>query len=122
MMPLCSSRAKPMGIYGTSIFHQGDASTPAPHPILSSSQCTTVSVMGGGTAAMSATTTMTLTNKRQLDRVWRALERLAVRVAKRIGDVGALGLPSLAVVGAIVGVQFLFCAWMEFGFKRGTFV
>ncbi|KAK0196345.1 hypothetical protein F5146DRAFT_920784 [Armillaria mellea] len=44
---------EPMGVYGTSTFHQGEASTPAPHPIPSSSQCTTVSAIGGGTAGMS---------------------------------------------------------------------
>jgi hypothetical protein len=30
----------PMGIYGTSTFHQGDATTPAAHPVAPSSSCT----------------------------------------------------------------------------------
>ncbi|KAK0209339.1 hypothetical protein DFS33DRAFT_1309404 [Desarmillaria ectypa] len=53
---------QPMGVYGTSTFHQGDASTPNAHPIPSSSQCTTVSVIGGGSAVLtgvSETTTAT---------------------------------------------------------------
>ncbi|PBK60254.1 hypothetical protein ARMSODRAFT_898286 [Armillaria solidipes] len=53
---------EPMGVYGTSTFHQGDASTPAPHTIPSSSQCTAISAIGGGTAGMSATATMTSTS------------------------------------------------------------
>ncbi|KAK0479855.1 hypothetical protein EDD18DRAFT_1364113 [Armillaria luteobubalina] len=53
---------QPMGVYGTSTFHQGDASTPDAHPVPSSSQCTTVSAIGGGSAVLtgvSATTTAT---------------------------------------------------------------
>ncbi|KAG7439360.1 uncharacterized protein BT62DRAFT_983444 [Guyanagaster necrorhizus] len=53
---------QPMGVYGTSTFHQGDASTPAAHSIPLSSQCTTVSAIGGGSAILtgvSATTTAT---------------------------------------------------------------
>lgn len=30
---------EPMGVYGTSTFHQGDGSTPAAHPKPSSSKC-----------------------------------------------------------------------------------
>ncbi|KAG9011438.1 hypothetical protein FRB90_007279 [Tulasnella sp. 427] len=33
--------SEPMGIYGTSTFHQGDPSTPAPHAKPATSQCTT---------------------------------------------------------------------------------
>ncbi|KAK0440218.1 uncharacterized protein EV420DRAFT_1279267 [Desarmillaria tabescens] len=53
---------EPMGVYGTLTFHQGEASTPAPHPVLSSSQCTTFSAIGGGAATMSVTITMTSTS------------------------------------------------------------
>ncbi|KAK0467583.1 hypothetical protein IW261DRAFT_1346176 [Armillaria novae-zelandiae] len=52
----------PMGVYGTSTFHQGDTSTPDAHPVPSSSQCTTISAIGGGSAVLtgvSATTTAT---------------------------------------------------------------
>ena len=36
-----------MGVYGTSTFYQGEPSTPPPHPVPSSSQCTSVSTLGG---------------------------------------------------------------------------
>jgi hypothetical protein len=37
---------EPMGVYGTSTFHQGDPATPAEHPAPPSSSCTTVSTIG----------------------------------------------------------------------------
>ncbi|KAF5370542.1 hypothetical protein D9757_010127 [Collybiopsis confluens] len=37
---------EPMGVYGASTFHQGDAATPAAHPRPSSSQCTTITSVG----------------------------------------------------------------------------
>ncbi|EKM57602.1 uncharacterized protein PHACADRAFT_88878 [Phanerochaete carnosa HHB-10118-sp] len=37
---------EPMGVYGTSTFHQGDPSTPSPHSAPSSSACTTVPSVG----------------------------------------------------------------------------
>lgn len=39
---------QPMGVYGTSTFHQGDPVTPSAHPIPSSSSCTTLSSIGNG--------------------------------------------------------------------------
>ncbi|KAJ7067883.1 hypothetical protein C8F01DRAFT_1116102 [Mycena amicta] len=45
----CSADSgEPMGVYGTSTFHQGDAVTPDPHPAPSSSSCATVSTLGNG--------------------------------------------------------------------------
>ncbi|KAG8762453.1 hypothetical protein FRC11_009304 [Ceratobasidium sp. 423] len=52
--------AQPMGIYGSSTFHQGDPSTPQPHPAPKSSSCTTVSSIrnaGATTSTISTTTT-----------------------------------------------------------------
>ncbi|KAH7910129.1 hypothetical protein BJ138DRAFT_1153648 [Hygrophoropsis aurantiaca] len=53
--------AEPMGVYGSSTFYQGEPSTPAAHPIPSSSKCTTYSTIsngmglaGGATSAPSA--------------------------------------------------------------------
>jgi len=37
---------EPMGVYGTSTFHQGDGATPPPHPAPSTSSCTTYSTIG----------------------------------------------------------------------------
>ncbi|KAK0491692.1 hypothetical protein EDD18DRAFT_1311055 [Armillaria luteobubalina] len=48
---------QPMGVYGTSTFHQGDASTPDAHPIPSSSQCTTSGTSSTGALTSSATST-----------------------------------------------------------------
>ncbi|THH03063.1 hypothetical protein EW145_g6560 [Phellinidium pouzarii] len=45
---------EPMGVYGSSTFHQGDPSTPPAHPIPSSSQCTSLSTIGSD-AAVSTT-------------------------------------------------------------------
>ncbi|KAF8348535.1 hypothetical protein F5887DRAFT_1157007 [Amanita rubescens] len=39
---------EPMGVYGSSTFHQGEPSTPPAHPAPSSSSCTTVSSIGNG--------------------------------------------------------------------------
>ena len=36
---------EPMGVYGSSTFHQGDPVTPAAHPAPSSSQCTTLTTI-----------------------------------------------------------------------------
>lgn len=38
------------GVYGGSTFHQGDPTTPAPHPAGATSACTTFSTIGGGNA------------------------------------------------------------------------
>ncbi|KAJ7582716.1 hypothetical protein C8J56DRAFT_792081 [Mycena floridula] len=37
---------EPMGVYGTSTFHQGDPMTPDPHPIPASSKCTPLATIG----------------------------------------------------------------------------
>ncbi|KAI0302391.1 hypothetical protein B0F90DRAFT_211012 [Multifurca ochricompacta] len=37
---------EPMGVYGSSTFHQGDGRTPPPHPAPATSSCTTVSTIG----------------------------------------------------------------------------
>ncbi|KAK0450459.1 uncharacterized protein EV420DRAFT_1646376 [Desarmillaria tabescens] len=50
---------QPMGVYGTAAFHQGDASTPVAHPVPSSSQCTTFSAIGGGSAVLTGVSTTT---------------------------------------------------------------
>ncbi|EDR08199.1 uncharacterized protein LACBIDRAFT_297602 [Laccaria bicolor S238N-H82] len=39
---------EPMGVYGASTFHQGDAVTPPAHPAPSSSSCVTTSTIGNG--------------------------------------------------------------------------
>ncbi|KAF8633171.1 hypothetical protein AX17_004672 [Amanita inopinata Kibby_2008] len=39
---------EPMGVYGTSTFHQGDPTTPPAHPPPPSSQCTTMTSIGNG--------------------------------------------------------------------------
>ncbi|KAI8974882.1 hypothetical protein BD414DRAFT_424059 [Trametes punicea] len=39
---------EPMGVYGTSTFHQGDPTTPSAHPAPPSSSCTTTSSIGNG--------------------------------------------------------------------------
>ncbi|KEP54830.1 carbohydrate-binding module family 13 protein [Rhizoctonia solani 123E] len=53
--------AQPMGIYGSSTFHQGDPSTPQPHPAPKSSSCKSVSSIRNavGTASTSAVPTIT---------------------------------------------------------------
>ncbi|KAH7335558.1 hypothetical protein B0J17DRAFT_670622 [Rhizoctonia solani] len=51
--------AQPMGIYGSSTFHQGDPSTPQPHPAPKSSSCTSVSSIRSSGAATSTTSTIT---------------------------------------------------------------
>jgi len=39
---------EPMGVYGSSTFFQGQPATPPPHPVPSSSSCTTFSSIGNG--------------------------------------------------------------------------
>ncbi|KAJ7367824.1 hypothetical protein DFH08DRAFT_6447 [Mycena albidolilacea] len=39
---------EPMGVYGTSTFHQGDPITPDPHPAPSPTNCQTTSTIGNG--------------------------------------------------------------------------
>ncbi|KAF7330849.1 hypothetical protein MVEN_02424300 [Mycena venus] len=39
---------EPMGVYGTSTFHQGDGATPDPHPAPKPTSCSTVSTIGNG--------------------------------------------------------------------------
>ncbi|KAF7330850.1 hypothetical protein MVEN_02424400 [Mycena venus] len=39
---------EPMGVYGASTFHQGDAVTPDPHPAPSPTNCQTTSTIGNG--------------------------------------------------------------------------
>jgi len=39
---------EPMGIYGSSTFHQGEPVTPSAHPVPSSSSCTPLSTIGNG--------------------------------------------------------------------------
>ncbi|KAF9021810.1 hypothetical protein BDZ89DRAFT_1071110, partial [Hymenopellis radicata] len=53
---------EPMGVYGTSTFHQGDAATPDAHPAPASSQCAGVGSISNGAATLSipATTTVSL--------------------------------------------------------------
>ncbi|KAK7061288.1 hypothetical protein R3P38DRAFT_3488901, partial [Favolaschia claudopus] len=41
---------EPMGVYGASTFHQGDAATPGAHPAPKPTQCTTVNSIGNGFA------------------------------------------------------------------------
>ncbi|KAI0827842.1 hypothetical protein BC628DRAFT_119832 [Trametes gibbosa] len=48
--------AEPMGVYGTSTFHQGDPSTPTAHPAPPTSSCTTTSTIGNGLAASASGT------------------------------------------------------------------
>ncbi|KII86992.1 hypothetical protein PLICRDRAFT_55877 [Plicaturopsis crispa FD-325 SS-3] len=48
---------EPMGVYGTSTFHQGDPATPAAHAAPASSACTTVATVGTGGASTPASTT-----------------------------------------------------------------
>jgi len=52
---------EPMGVYGSSTFHQGDGATPPPHPAPPTSQCTPLSTIGGSvstsTPPMSSATT-----------------------------------------------------------------
>lgn len=50
------SRTQPMGVYGASTFHQGDAQTPAAHPIPSSSSCSTISTVGNSISASGSST------------------------------------------------------------------
>ncbi|KDQ08602.1 hypothetical protein BOTBODRAFT_48091 [Botryobasidium botryosum FD-172 SS1] len=40
-----SNSTEPMGVYGTSTFHQGDAVTPAAHPAAPSSNCKTITTV-----------------------------------------------------------------------------
>ncbi|KAI0628541.1 hypothetical protein C8Q77DRAFT_1067566 [Trametes polyzona] len=42
---------EPMGVYGASTFHQGDPSTPPPHPAPATSSCSSVSTIGNGLVA-----------------------------------------------------------------------
>ncbi|KAH9846153.1 hypothetical protein C2E23DRAFT_697225, partial [Lenzites betulinus] len=42
---------EPMGVYGTSTFHQGDPSTPDAHPAPPTSSCTTTNTIANGLAA-----------------------------------------------------------------------
>ncbi|KAG9121645.1 hypothetical protein FRC07_002330, partial [Ceratobasidium sp. 392] len=53
----------PMGIYGSSTFHQGDPSTPAAHPAPKSSSCQAVKSVGNGAqlSTVSASTTSAVT-------------------------------------------------------------
>ncbi|WWC97398.1 hypothetical protein V866_004277 [Kwoniella sp. B9012] len=44
------------GVYDGVTFHQGDPTTPAPHPAGATSQCTPYSTVGGGTANVAAVT------------------------------------------------------------------
>lgn len=53
---------EPMGVYGGSTFHQGDAATPQPHAIPSSSNCKNEPTIANG-AATPATTTVTGSGK-----------------------------------------------------------
>ena len=39
---------EPMGVYGTSTFHQGDPTTPPAHPPAATSNCKTFEAVGGG--------------------------------------------------------------------------
>ncbi|KAI0821903.1 hypothetical protein BC628DRAFT_1328512 [Trametes gibbosa] len=48
---------EPMGVYGTSTFHQGDPSTPAAHPAPPTSSCTPTSTIGNGLAASASVST-----------------------------------------------------------------
>lgn len=41
----------PMGVYGTSTWHQGTSPTPGPHPEAKSSSCTTYATITGGAVA-----------------------------------------------------------------------
>ncbi|KAI5120054.1 hypothetical protein M0805_007806 [Coniferiporia weirii] len=57
---------EPMGVYGTSTFHQGDPVTPSAHPAPASSQCTSFSTVGNNaavstSASASASTTVSTT-------------------------------------------------------------
>ncbi|KIY73299.1 hypothetical protein CYLTODRAFT_428616 [Cylindrobasidium torrendii FP15055 ss-10] len=49
---------EPMGVYGGSTFHQGDAATPEPHPVPASSNCKNEPTIANG-AATPATATVT---------------------------------------------------------------
>ncbi|KAF5311021.1 hypothetical protein D9619_007903 [Psilocybe cf. subviscida] len=44
---------QPMGVYGTSTFHQGQPATPAAHPVPSSSRCQALNTIGNGIAISS---------------------------------------------------------------------
>ncbi|WWD22890.1 hypothetical protein CI109_107385 [Kwoniella shandongensis] len=44
------------GVYGGSTFHQGDPTTPAPHPAGATSNCQAYSTIGGGSANVNAVT------------------------------------------------------------------
>ncbi|ETW77938.1 hypothetical protein HETIRDRAFT_435869 [Heterobasidion irregulare TC 32-1] len=45
---------EPMGVYGTSTFHQGDPVTPSAHPAPASSSCTPLTSIGNGLAVSGA--------------------------------------------------------------------
>ncbi|KAL5522774.1 hypothetical protein ACEPAG_8792 [Sanghuangporus baumii] len=47
---------EPMGVYGGSTFHQGDAVTPDPHPAPSSSQCSKVATLSNDMVASASST------------------------------------------------------------------
>ncbi|EIW78434.1 hypothetical protein CONPUDRAFT_91862 [Coniophora puteana RWD-64-598 SS2] len=49
--------AEPMGVYGASTFYQGEPSTPAAHPIPSSSSCTTYSTISNGAGVLAGGST-----------------------------------------------------------------
>ncbi|ELU44250.1 carbohydrate-binding module family 13 protein [Rhizoctonia solani AG-1 IA] len=51
--------SQPMGIYGSSTFHQGDPSTPQPHAAPKSSSCTSVSSVGNAGITTSSLSTLT---------------------------------------------------------------
>ncbi|KAF9032653.1 hypothetical protein BDZ89DRAFT_984206 [Hymenopellis radicata] len=51
---------EPMGVYGASTFHQGDAATPDAHPAPSSSQCAGVGSISNGAATLSIPATTTV--------------------------------------------------------------
>lgn len=57
---------QPMGVYGGSTFHQGEPATPPPHPVPSSSSCTTLTSIGnslvGATSKATATSSATKNN------------------------------------------------------------
>jgi len=48
---------QPMGVYGASTFHQGDAVTPSAHPVPASSSCTSLSTIKNGLFATGTVTT-----------------------------------------------------------------
>ncbi|SJL18190.1 uncharacterized protein ARMOST_21768 [Armillaria ostoyae] len=114
---------EPLGVYGTSTFHQGDASTPAPHPIPSSSQRTAISAIGGGTAGMLATATMTSSSSgtastsTSTSATAMSAGKATNESGEKNGGVVALGQSVLGGVGGIVGgfrrVRAVTTLWMK---------